>query len=273
MKANLIEEFIVKLITFLSAGLLALSSLFIAPNSVSAITAPSATATDTPIDVDSSKPSLAELSAAIDRVEKIENYLPYSQLSVDELKATTTFYREYIYLFNLVAKAYELQTNYASASVEDLSDIITAAEDAEIACGYLFGTIRKNSANNPNTGNSSIPSTSTPNIPTTTSQSTPLVTTAVAKTSNTASQPSPTTPDHSISSTDQVASNLPESSNKQDTTSSDSSEIPEIPATGEVAKSNHPLFITIGIVAIACLLVGSMIILNRKKSYHPGRKF
>lgn len=259
-----------KLITFFGAGLLVLSDLFITPNSAFATT----TSTDTPINIDSSKPSLAELSAAINRVEKIENYLPYSQLSIDELKATTTFYREYIYLFNLVAKAHELQANYASASTEDLNDIIAAAEDAEIACGYLFGTIRKNSVNNSNTDSPSIPSTSTPNNPTTTSQSTPIVTTAVAKASNTTSQSSSAAPDYDISSTDQVAaSNLPESSDKQDATSSDSSEIPEIPATGEVAKSNHPLFITISIVAIACLLVGSMIILNRKKSYHPGRKF
>lgn len=267
-----------KLITFFGAGILALSSLFIIPNSASAATTPEIPAA--PSDIDSSKPSLSELTAAISRVEQIENYFPYSQLSTAELQATTEFYREYIYLFNLVAKAHELQTNYATTSAEELNDIIAAAKDAEIACGYLFGTVRKNSANNTNTGNASNSSISTPNTPVATApRPTSPITTAVAKTpasdasSVIATSQSPSATDHTASSNDDKATSS-SSVDKQTLETFDTpSDIPEIPATGEARGSNKPLFITLSVVALACLFIGSMIILNRKKPYHPGRKF
>lgn len=270
-----------KLITFFSAGILALSGLFIIPNSASAATAPEAPVA--PSDIDSPKPPLSELTAAINRVEQIEKYdlyyEIYTQLSPDSLRSATEFYREYIYLFNLVAKAQELQTNYATTSAEELNDIIAAAKDAEIACGYLFGTVRKNSANNTNTGNASNSSISTPNAPvTTTPQPTSPITTAVAKTpsSNTdsviATSQSSSATDHAASSDDKATSGS--SVDKQTPETFDmSSDIPKIPATGEVRGSNKPLFITLSVVAFACFLIGSMIILNRKKPYRPGRKF
>lgn len=274
-----------KLITFFGASILALSGLFIIPNSASAATAPEAPVT--PSDIDPSKPSLSELTAAINRVEQIEKYDLYydiyTQLSPDSLKSATEFYREYIYLFNLVAKAHELQTNYATTSAEELNDIIAAAKDAEIACGYLFGTIRKNSTANINSP-SDTPSSpvSTPNTPVaTTPRPTSPITTAVTKTltsdvnSAIAISKSPSATDHAASSDDKATNGSADEQTPE--TSDTSSEIPEIPATGEATgeatKSNKHLFITLGVVALACLLIGSMVILNRKKPYRPGRKF
>lgn len=254
-----------KLTAILGAGLLTFSGTLALSTNLFATTT-----NETSVVTPATKPSQAELRSAISRIENIENYPEYSLLSASDLAAKTSFYREYAYLFELVASAKHLDENYDASSAKDISEIIAAAKDAEIACGYLFGTTaRKNATLNApsnSTQSSSTPVASSPDQPQNPSAA-PHIVVAVAPQS--AADSNNNTPEAT------PAPQAPEIPNHGSATATDSNESVSVPATGEaeVKKDNKPFFVTLSAVALACLFISGMIILNRKKSYHPGRKF
>lgn len=249
-----------KIINIFGAGLLAFSGSFIMSNNIFATET-----TQTNI-VEPAKPTQAELRSAITSIEELENYHEYSLLSSDELAATTEFFREYAYLFKIVNFAKNLDADYENASAQDLTDAIEAAGHAVIACNLIFNSTHKNPTP---PATSSTPTSA----PSTTSSSKPVITPAITTSNAQTSTPTniiattQTAPTEDQPDTTPAVTSAPESSKQEN------NDDIAVPATGEVQKSNKPLFITLGIVALACLLVGSMIILNRKKPYRPGRKF
>lgn len=265
-----------KFITIIGAGLLAFSSSFALSSNVFAgetiqETSNISETQNNATNPESAKPSRAELRSAITCIESFENYHTYSLLSSDELANATEFFREYTYLFWVANLAKNLDANYDNASAQDLTDVIKLAEDAVIGCRLIIGSAHKNST-------PVASSTQTPSAPASNS----TVTQAVA--TNKPQQPSvsnvniaQTIPAETQSeTTSSDFSAKPEDSTEAKVETTETTETPEdiaVPATGTAEKSNKPFFITIGAVALACLLIGSMLILNRKKSYRPGRKF
>lgn len=263
-----------KFITIFGAGLLAFSGSFALSNNIFAAestetttTAESAqteTAQEEAVQTETVKPTRAELRSAITHLENLDNYHTYSLLSADELATTTKFFHEYTYLFKVANLAKDLDANYANASAEDLTDVIKLAEDAVIACRLIFGSTSQNSnAQHP------IPQGST-------AVSTPAQTPVVSAPTKPATSIITTTNQSQASTPTVLAQSTPidiQPDNPTLTTSEAENNDIAVPTTGEVRGSNKPLFITLGVVAFACLLVGSMIILNRKKPYRPGRKF
>lgn len=264
-----------KFITIFGAGLLAFSSSFALSDNIFAIESTGETvASETT--TESAKPTQAELRSVITRAESLPHYHEYSLLSAEKLATTTNLFREYTYLFKVVDIAKDFDANYDIAPAEDLAHIIKVTNDAVVVCSLLFGSTNQNSASQattaPTTDTAQTPSVSTPK---------PTTTQAIA----TASQPQASSSQTSAPVVAQATPIVPAETQPK-TTVADNSESSkttddiDIPATGNLAetagtaeKSNKPLFITLGAVALACFLIGSMIILNRKKSYRPGRKF
>lgn len=280
-----------KLLHLFGVSILSLNCALVISNGVFAINTEENQNPTISSEITITKPSRAELRAAISQVENLENYHTYSLLTPSELQTTTKFASEYTYLFNLVAIAKDLDMNYDSANPIEIIDIIAAAKDAVIACRYLFGTVRtensahsnlstpesssSDSAAKPITPATTSPQTSTSSKPASSTASPESTSTAThTATSNNTTSPNATSPDSLVSATTTTETSTPDETQLPLATANpDDSNVPNVPATGKVEKSNKPLFITIGAVALACLLIGSMIILNRKKSYHPGRKF
>lgn len=261
-----------RLIAILGAGLIAFSGTFVISNNTFA-----AETNEEPI-TNSTKPTLAELNTAIKRIESIENFSEYFFLSDDELVAATKWHNEYKFLFNLAEVGDNLIKNYDSSSAEKLNEFITLAETSETAYGYLLGTVRRNYlAQNPPTPEPEQPqpSTSTAQTPDSSISSPTPIPAAPAPTNISQAPVIPTQPatpatpttESPVEISDQTLSSL--NSNEANANNQEVS----IPATGQTETNNKPLFITIGAVALACLFVGSMLILNRKKPYRPGRKF
>ncbi len=89
------------------------------------------------------KPSAQSITAAITKVQNIGAYRThFSGNNPSPLTSDVTFYQEYNYLLSLVKTAQNLLANYDTATVDQLNEIIAAANDAEIACNLLFGTDR-----------------------------------------------------------------------------------------------------------------------------------
>lgn len=255
-----------KLITIFGAGLLAFSGSFALSNNIFATESTGETASAEILE--STKPTQAELRSAIARIESLEVYQEYSLLSNSEIEAAE-FYREYVYLSKVINAAKALDANYDNASAEDLIDIVAAATDAATACGLIFNSAHQTSTST--TSPTQTPTVSAPK-PTvspaiTTTNRTPAPATSTASTVTVTVVADDTSSDSSINNLESPIAN-PDKTTPENPAADDIA----VPATG-AAKSNKPLFITLGVVALACLLVGSMIILNRKKSYHPGRKF
>ena len=90
------------------------------------------------------KPSAQSITAAITKVQNIGAYRThFSGNNPSPLTSDVTFYQEYNYLLSLVKTAQNLLANYDTATVDQLNEIIAAANDAEIACNLLFGINRQ----------------------------------------------------------------------------------------------------------------------------------
>lgn len=260
-----------KFITIFGAGLLAFSGSFALSGNVFAVESTEETIVSETAPA-STKPTQAELRSVITRAESLPNYHEYSLLSAEELANTTNLFREYTYLFKVVNIAKDFDANYGLAPAEDLAHIIKITDDATVVCSLLFGSTNQNSSTSAAEATQT-PSVSTPKPATTqavatTSKpqtSTPVVTTQATPVAPTATQPETTTIADNSEPAKSDISTEPKAENSNDDIA--------VPTTGTAEKSNKPLFITLGAVALASFLIGSMIILNRKKSYRPGRKF
>lgn len=216
----------------------------------------------------SEKPNLDAIIAMQRRLEQIENYTTFATLSDAELYARTPFAKEYRYLFRLHADLDTLIVHYDQVSSQDIQATLEAARQAEIGCNLRFGVVARahaanansESSNSSTTGNSG--NSSSPAAPAKPAVSTPS--SSAPKTQPTPTQPAATTPATSQSTT-------PESTTEP---------IVAVPATGAADPETHSTFnlpLPFVLLALACVLIGSMIILNRhhapRSPYHPGRKF
>lgn len=278
-----------KFIHFGVIAALSLISLASLSTACSATNNPAPTADSaTESTIDQNKPSLDELEAAVSRIKNIRGYSKFQALSNAELERATPYAKEYRYLFRLAATAEKLVANYEQSDSKLITSFIQASKDAEIGCNYRFGVVRENylasqtpDANSPitpapsdQTSNSAaqdITEAPTSQKPATKTEK-PSATSTVA-TLTTSTTKSPSSADQATTSTTE---NADTKNGTQAPTATDET-IP-VPATGltnseTASSSNMPLIITLTLVAIACILIGSMIILNRRKPYRPGRKF
>lgn len=277
-----------KFIHFGVIAALSLISLASLSTACSATSDPAPTASSTPESVtDQNKPSLDELKAAVSRIKNIRGYSEFQALSNAELERATPYAKEYRYLFRLAATAEKLVANYDQSDSKLITSVIQASKDAEIGCNYRFGVVRENyltsqtpDAISPTTpapsdqaSNSAAQDTTkapTSQKPATKTEKSSATSTVATLTTSTAKSPS---------SADQTTTSTTENTDtKNDTQAPTVDETIPVPATGltnseTASSSNMPLIITLTLVAIACILIGSMIILNRRKPYRPGRKF
>lgn len=254
----------------------------------------------------SEKPNLDAIIAMQRRLEQIENYTTFATLSDTELSARTPFAKEYRYLFRLHADLDTLIVYYDQVSSQDIQATLEAARQAEISCNLRFGVVARahaanansentnssttgNSGNSNNSGSSSSPAVpakpavSTPNSSAPKTQPTPTqpaATTSAASQSTAPAQSNTTSSSPSASaSTTAPADNV---ANPAESTTPESATEPivAVPATGAADPETHSTFnlpLPFVLLALACVLIGSMIILNRhhapRSPYHPGRKF
>lgn len=280
-----------KLITIFGAGLLAFSGSFALSNNIFATEATEIVAPKITEAPKSTKPSRAELSSAISRIENLKNYHEYFYkysfaerfaaavedyrahpgshnviTSTAEFEAATKFHAHYAHLFDVVAQLKALEADYETASPNHLSVVIAEAKDSARACELEFNAADKTYTKTP-TVSSANPATPVPTPTVATVASKPTVAPATTPTTVIATQ---------ITPSESPSNNTIETTEPKPATD-DNIAIPAtgniVENTGEAEKSNKPFFITLSAVALACLLIGSMLILNRKKSYRPGRKF
>ncbi len=212
-------------------------------------------------------PTESQLAAKIAEVKAIEDYAEYSTLDPELLPYITDYTEDYLYLFALVNTAETMLANYEQTSPADLDMIMSAANDAIIACNLKFGVVKRSAA---------IEEKNKP-------ASTPVQTLPIATTTPVVTPQNPTTP---TTSSNEPIDPAPIASNQATPESSQSENIAvapiEVPATStpapdDLAKTtsgtldNHPLaFIIISVAGLGIIL--ALIIGNRQKSYRPGRK-
>lgn len=210
-------------------------------------------------------PTESQLAAKIAEVKAIEDYAEYSTLDPELLPYITDYTEDYLYLFALVNTAETMLTSYEQTSPADLDMIMSAANDAIIACNLKFGVVKRSTAIEEKNKPASAP-IQTPPIATTT----PVVTPQNPTTSSSAPITSVLT-----TSSDQATAENPQSKDIAVTPI----EVPatSTPAPDDLTKTtsgtldNHPLaFIIISVAGLGIIL--ALIIGNRQKSYRPGRK-
>lgn len=92
------------------------------------------------------KPSVAEITAALDAIKALPGYSTYAPMSNADREQATPLFREYRYLAELVHSGETMIGNYALESDESLSLFLKAVNDAAKGCALIFANA--NSANN-----------------------------------------------------------------------------------------------------------------------------
>ncbi len=97
-----------------------------------------------------STPSIATLEQSIYRIKALPGYTTYGNMEPYARAKATPYFREYQYLNELISVLESMINDYSRQNATDLIDIVRAADDAVIACGFILnqggGAAASNSA-------------------------------------------------------------------------------------------------------------------------------
>lgn len=248
------------------AILLILGAVFALPTTCSALEA--------------ATPTKADLEAAITRIKAVGNYRTYEQTGLlsdtQALANTTTFAKEYRYLFAIVSMLESYLANYDTVDAQDLQDIIAATDDAVLGCTLRFNAAKKSQATtqpaNPKTpaapANHSVisttantaPSNSAP-TPKTTSQPTTIATASAAKSEEVSAAPVV-----APAETETTSASTPVETQASDAATTET----ETP-TNSANHASPEILAHTATAAVTFCALGTITIRERRHHYRPGR--
>lgn len=226
-----------------------------------------------------SRPSKAELSAAVSKIETFADYPQYyGANSTTPIPTNHPYYQEYEYLHSLAVKTNLLITRYddidfANHNLEAYNLAITVIDQAIESCRYLFGIVRSESLatqpTSPNTTPTPAPNPApNPTTRPTTSSSYPN-TNLVNNTTTTTKDPKQNTSSENTS--DPITTfHATETSNLDNNQNQDQTNIEapiEVPKTGDSSKHSSLIFISLVSLSAAFAATAIYYIYNRQPKH------
>jgi len=234
---------------------------------------PASAATTPATAITISRPSQAELSAAVAKVEAFADYAKFydtkSTNATQQITSNHPYYREYEYLHSLVTKTNILIDRYDDVDFVNrlepgtYNTALEAIDQALIGCSYLFGIIRDQHLAQTTAAANSTPASATTAAPTSAKAQT------TAK-DQTATSPQLAATNEQPSARNQKAASTPANASQVKNTAT----TPAVPNTGEepvaIQTSSLPAAL-ISILATLAITTGYYLVGSRRAHAHKVR--